>query len=148
MFTMQPAPDYNWENEKKPAPAPKRAVHNERQILIIGQQENSLHRIKYMLEAASFGVTIKKSLSEGLSTLNFGRFDLIITEHASGGIDGKALLQNVKSRANTRVIILAVHQNEKEILSLYNHKADEVIKMPFGESEFMQRVRQLMPKRK
>jgi|GEM_PF-3406343 len=148
MFTMQPAPDFNWENEKKPAPAPKRSAHSEKQILIIGQHENSLHRIKYILGAASYGVTIKKSLSEGLSTLNFGRFDLIIAEHSSGGIDGKALLQNIKPKSNTRVIILAVHQNEKEILSLYNHKADEVIKMPFSECEFMQRVRQLLPNRK
>jgi len=148
MFTMQPAPDFNWENEKKPAPTPKQSVHSEKQILIIGQHENSLHRIKYVLGAATYGVTIKKSLSEGMSTLNFGRYDLVIAEHSSGGIDAKTLLQNIKPKFNIKVIVLAMHQNEKEILSLYDHKADEVLKMPFSETEFMQRVRQLMPKRK
>ncbi len=144
MFTMQSTPIYNWETEKKPVSSLERPILSTKQILIVGQHESSLQRMKYLL-GSMYGLTIKKSVSEGMSALNFSHFDLIITEYASGGIDGKALLQSIKAKSHTRVIILSINQNEKEIMSLYDHKADEVIRMPFRESEFMQRVRQLLP---
>jgi two-component system KDP operon response regulator KdpE len=111
-------------------------------ILLIGHSGQSNEHIKRMLPG--YEVITKQTIAEGESIMQFYQFDLVVTEYSKPGINGNLFLKNIKDTSNIPVFVLSVNQNENEIISLYNNGADEVMKMPFLEYEFVQRIHNLL----
>jgi len=144
MFNLSEAPATSTLNLIKPTKL--HAVVKEH-ILLIGQSEQRNEHIKSML-TPEYEVIAKQSISEGEELLQFDKFDLIITEYSKPGINGSQFLQTIRRSYDTPVLVLPVNQNENEIISLYNDGADEVMKMPFLEYEFIRRIHNLLHIRK
>jgi DNA-binding response OmpR family regulator len=81
---------------------------------------------------------------EGLATALRGGFDLVILDVMLPGIDGLMVLQQLRSRKDTPVIMLTARvQRHDRILGL-NSGADDYLPKPFDPDELMARIRAVL----
>ena len=75
--------------------------------------------------------------------------DLLVSDYRMPGMDGRQLVEKLKSRSTTSsisVILLATKSDISEKLSLQDHTADEFVEKPFFLREATQRIKRLSDK--
>src|SRR5690348_5038049 len=75
--------------------------------------------------------------------------DLLVSDYRMPGMDGRQLVEKLKSRSTTSsisVILLATKSDISEKLSLQDHTADEFVEKPFFLREATQRIKRLIDK--
>jgi CheY-like chemotaxis protein len=75
--------------------------------------------------------------------------DLLVSDYRMPGMDGRQLLEKLKSRSSTAgisVILLATKSDISEKLSVQDHTADDFVEKPFFLKEATQRIKRLIDK--
>jgi DNA-binding response OmpR family regulator len=75
--------------------------------------------------------------------------DLLVSDYRMPGMDGRQLVEKLRSRSSTAkisVILLATKSDISEKLSLQDHTADEFVEKPFFLREATQRIKRLIDK--
>jgi CheY-like chemotaxis protein len=75
--------------------------------------------------------------------------DLLVSDYRMPGMDGRQLVEKLKSRSSTSgisVILLATKSDISEKLSVQDHTADEFVEKPFFLKDATQRIKRLIDK--
>src|SRR6266700_3456836 len=75
--------------------------------------------------------------------------DVVVSDYRMPGMDGRQLIEKLKSRSTTSgiaVILLATKSDISEKLSLQDHAADDFVEKPFFLREATQRIKRLIDK--
>src|ERR1041385_3674933 len=75
--------------------------------------------------------------------------DLVISDYRMPGMDGRQLVEKLKSRSSTSavsVILLATKADISEKLAVQEHPADDFVEKPFFLKEATQRIKRLIDK--
>jgi DNA-binding response OmpR family regulator len=75
--------------------------------------------------------------------------DLLVSDYRMPGMDGRQLVEKLKSRSNTAgvaVILLATKTDISEKLSSHDHPADDFVEKPFFLKEATQRIKRVIDK--
>src|SRR5713101_5247308 len=75
--------------------------------------------------------------------------DLLVSDYRMPGMDGRQLVEKLKSRSSTAgisVILLATKSDIADKLSLQDHTADDFVEKPFFLREATQRIKRVIDK--
>jgi DNA-binding response OmpR family regulator len=75
--------------------------------------------------------------------------DLLVSDYRMPGMDGRQLVEKLKSRSNTAaiaVILLATRTDISEKLSSHDHSIDDFVEKPFFLKEATQRIKRVIDK--
>ena len=75
--------------------------------------------------------------------------DLLVSDYRMPGMDGRQLVEKLKSRSSTSgiaVVLLATKTDISEKLSLHDHSADEFVEKPFFLKDATQRIKRMIDK--
>jgi DNA-binding response OmpR family regulator len=75
--------------------------------------------------------------------------DLLVSDYRMPGLDGRQLVEKLKSRSNTAgvaVILLASRTDITEKLAAHDHSADDFVEKPFFLKEAIQRIKRVIDK--
>lgn len=75
--------------------------------------------------------------------------DLVVSDYRMPGMDGRQLVEKLKSRSSTSgiaVVLLATKADISEKLSLQDHAADEFVEKPFFLKDATQRIKRVIDK--
>ncbi|MFH0784273.1 MAG: response regulator [Pseudomonadota bacterium] len=119
-----------------------------RAILFVDDEETIRKSFARELEVEGFSVTTAADGSEGISLLENGHFDLLITDLVMPGIDGFAVLKAAKKLAPTiSVIILTGYGDMRSAIDALRLGADDFTQKPCEVEELVFRIRACLEKR-
>ena len=75
--------------------------------------------------------------------------DLVVSDYRMPGMDGRQLVEKLKSRSSTSgiaVVLLATKADISEKLSIHDHAADEFVEKPFFLKDATQRIKRVIDK--
>jgi CheY-like chemotaxis protein len=75
--------------------------------------------------------------------------DLLVSDYRMPGMDGRQLVEKLKSRSNTAgiaVILLATRTDITEKLGMHDHPVDDFVEKPFFLKEATQRIKRVIDK--
>ena len=75
--------------------------------------------------------------------------DVVVSDYRMPGMDGRQLVEKLKSRSSTSgiaVVLLATKSDISEKLSLQDHSADEFVEKPFFLKDATQRIKRVIDK--
>jgi CheY-like chemotaxis protein len=75
--------------------------------------------------------------------------DLVVSDYRMPGMDGRQLVEKLKSRSSTSgisVILLATKSDIADKLSLQDHSADDFVEKPFFLKDALQRIKRVIDK--
>ena len=120
-------------------------AHQRRKVLLIEDEEDLAHSIKYHLEKeGGFAVTTATTGERGLAAARERPFDLILLDLMLPGADGLEIcrtLRSTSSTARTPILIITARVEESDRIVGLEVGADDYITKPFSMRELLARVR-------
>jgi len=114
-------------------------------ILVVEDEENINHFIRQGLEEAGFAVDIARDGKTGFGYAIALQYDVIVLDIMLPGMDGLALLRELRNRdISIPVIFLTARDTVEDRVLGLNAGADDYLVKPFAFSELLARVRTLM----
>lgn len=118
-------------------------------VLLVEDDPTLRSTTQYNLIRAGFRVT---SAADGDSAMDIvrtqlDRFDLVVLDLMLPGMDGLAVLRQIRIRSDVPVLIVSARGEEQDKIDGLELGADDYIVKPFGMREFIARVRSTMRRR-
>jgi two-component system KDP operon response regulator KdpE len=110
-------------------------------ILIVDDEEDIRNFLRVALSAAGFTVSDVENAHYALKTIEAKPPDLVILDLGLPDMDGKALLEKVRTWSPLPVIVLSARDQEQEKVAALEAGADDYLTKPFGTAELLARVR-------
>lgn len=114
---------------------------NRHKILIIEDEINICNFVKAILETNDYQVLIAQNGENGKTLFFSHNPDLVILDLGLPDIDGCDLIQLVREKASTPIIVLSARTNESDKVKALDLGANDYITKPFGTNELLARVR-------
>ena len=115
--------------------------NNRYKILLVEDEENIRTLISALLDANGYQVIPAGSFSEA-KTMYFSHIpDLVILDLGLPDKDGSALIEIIREKDLTPVIVLSARSDESEKVRLLDLGANDFVTKPFGSAELLARVR-------
>ena len=115
--------------------------NNKYKILFVEDEDNIRAFVSALLEANGYQTILAASYAEA-KTMYFSYVpDLIILDLGLPDRDGSALLQEIRDKDPTPVIVLSARSDESEKVRLLDLGANDFVTKPFGSAELLARVR-------
>ena len=123
-------------------------TQNKYKILLVEDEGNILNFVSALLEAN--GYQIITATTYGMAKTMYASHipDLIILDLGLPDKDGSILLNEIRSRDFTPVIVLSARSDEREKVKLLDMGANDYITKPFGSDELLARVRSALRNRR
>jgi len=122
-------------------PAAKAPDANGPSVLVVEDHYQTAETIQIYLDAAGYAATVLHDGQQALSLLKNKPFDLIILDILLPGIDGRTLLDWIRERMNTPIIMLTSLSSESARIAGLNSGADDYMVKPFSPKELIARVK-------
>ncbi len=113
-------------------------------ILVIDDEVQIRRFLRFSLEANQYRVYEAETGREGLLSAAKLRPDLIILDLGLPDMTGHAVLSGLRDWTHTPVIILSVHDSDKDKVMALDGGADDYLTKPFSTEELMARIRSAM----
>jgi two-component system KDP operon response regulator KdpE len=113
-------------------------------ILVIDDEIQIRRFLRFSLEASGYRVFEAETGYEGLLNAAKIRPDLIILDLNLPDITGHAVLNSLREWTHTPVIILSVHNADKDKVMALDGGANDYLTKPFSTEELMARIRAAM----
>jgi two-component system KDP operon response regulator KdpE len=110
-------------------------------ILIIEDEEGVRRALASSLTRRGFNVQTAESGQDGLDADSVFRPDLVLLDLGLPDIDGFAVIEALRARGETPIIILSVRGAEADKVHALDLGADDYLSKPFGIEEMLARVR-------
>jgi two-component system KDP operon response regulator KdpE len=110
-------------------------------ILVVEDDPGILRALKTNLSRHGFDVETAESGQQALDSYSLRPPDLILLDLGLPDIDGTEVLQQVRARAGTPIVVLSVRGAERDKVNALNLGADDYLTKPFGVEELLARVR-------
>lgn len=110
-------------------------------ILVIDDEIAIQKLLRLTLKAHGYQILEALSGQEGLLSIGLHRPDLIILDLGLPDMTGLDVLGQLRDWSHTPVIVLTVHDDEKEKVAALDLGADDYMVKPFGMNELLARIR-------
>ncbi|MFA5839333.1 MAG: response regulator transcription factor [Candidatus Margulisiibacteriota bacterium] len=110
-------------------------------ILVIDDEPSIRKLLNISLSTEGYTVELAKSGKDGLLELNNFRPDVIILDLGLPDISGIEVLNKIRERTETPIIILTVRDSEQDKVLLLNSGADDYLTKPFSPAELSARIK-------
>src|SRR6266516_2010722 len=117
-------------------------------ILLVDDNPMVLGLLRDALESLA-KVTIAGDRADALMKAVEDTPDLLVSDYRMPGMDGRQLVEKLKSRSSTSgvsVVLLATKSDISEKLALQDHPADDFVEKPFFLKEAIQRIKRVIDK--
>ncbi len=114
---------------------------NKYKILIVEDEGNILNFVTALLEANDYQVISAKNYEMAKTMYSSHIPDLVILDLGLPDKDGSVLLEEIRTREFTPVIVLSARSEEREKVKMLDMGANDYITKPFGSEELLARVR-------
>lgn len=116
----------------------------ETRILIIDDEPQIRKFLDIALRTQKYKTTLCETGYKGLETLATQGADLVILDLGLPDLDGKEVLQELRSWSNVPVIVLSVRADEYEKVALLDAGANDYMTKPFSVQELLARIRVIL----
>jgi two-component system KDP operon response regulator KdpE len=110
-------------------------------VLVVEDDPGILRALKTNLTRHGFDVETAETGAEALDAYARRRPDLILLDLGLPDVDGTVVIQEVRARANTPIVVLSVRGAERDKVTALDLGADDYLTKPFGVEELLARVR-------
>ena len=108
-------------------------------VLLIDDEPKIRRFLRAGFELQGYSVLEAENAADGLKMATFSAPDLVILDLGLPDLDGREVLERLRSWSNVPVIILSVVANEDEKVRLLKAGADDYVVKPFGMAELLAR---------
>ena len=111
------------------------------QILVVDDEPQITRVLRASLQGSGHEVQVAQDGTAALDLFLKRQPDLVITDLSMPGMDGIELTREIRSRAQTPVIVLSVRNQDSAKIAALDEGADDYITKPFSIQELLARVR-------
>ncbi|WP_442593782.1 response regulator transcription factor [Neobacillus sp. D3-1R] len=115
-----------------------------KKILIIEDEIRISNLLKMYLERENFFINIKDNGDAGLTQAIDEEYDLIILDVLMPGKDGFTVLEELRKRKNTPVIMLSAKGGENDIQHAYDLGVNQYILKPFSPKDVITKIKEML----
>lgn len=116
-------------------------------IVVIENDRNVIHLLSSLLKTHNYDVLIESVGSQALTLISSHCPDLIVIDLDVPDVDGNGLLKSLREWSSAPVIVLSSRTRERDKVDALDLGADDYITKPFGNAEFLARIRSLLRRR-
>lgn len=116
----------------------------ETRIVIIDDEPQIRKFLDIALRTQKYKTTLCETGYKGLEALAIQGADLVILDLGLPDLDGKEVLQELRSWSNVPVIVLSVRADEYEKVALLDAGANDYMTKPFSVQELLARIRVIL----
>lgn len=116
-------------------------MNNKYKILLVEDDENIQIMVTSMLESVGYQVIEARTCQIALTLVGSYVPDLIILDLGLPDMDGLELLNQVRKKDLTPIIVLSARSGESDKVKAFDMGANDYVTKPFGAAEFLARVR-------
>ncbi len=113
-------------------------------ILLVDDEPDLRRMVRRYLQAEGFEIAEASNGADALSRYREGSPDLIVLDVAMPGMDGFAVLQEVRRTSDTPVIMLTARAEEIDRVVGLELGADDYVTKPFSPRELVARIRAVL----
>ena len=115
-------------------------------VLLIEDDKETQDKINiaFNMIMSNYKCIIRNSIKNIAKTVRDEHPDLILVDGDTIGTSGLKIFQKVKNLSNVPIIVLSSSKEEINEIRAVNVGADEYIRKPFNQLEFMARTRKLL----
>jgi DNA-binding response OmpR family regulator len=113
-------------------------------VLLIEDDADIALGVRTMLSRNGFAVTTAGDGREGLRAFHGQRPDIVILDVGLPEMDGWTVLERIRELSEVPVLMLTAHGQESDKVRGLRTGADDYVTKPFGNAEFVARVRALL----
>ncbi len=113
-------------------------------ILLVDDEPDLRRMVRRYLQAEGFEIAEASNGADALSRYREGSPDLIVLDVAMPGMDGFAVLQEVRRTSDTPVIMLTARAEEIDRVLGLEIGADDYVTKPFSPRELVARIRAVL----
>ena len=110
-------------------------------ILVVEDDPSILRALKTNLTRHGFEVETAETGGQALDSYSCRPPDLILLDLGLPDVDGTVVIQEVRARASTPIVVLSVRGAEHDKVTALDFGADDYLTKPFGVEELLARVR-------
>jgi two-component system KDP operon response regulator KdpE len=110
-------------------------------VLVVDDEPAILRAVQTNLGRHDFRVDTAATGQEALDAMGRLHPDLILLDLGLPDMDGLEVLQSIRRRANTPVVVLSARGAEQDKVAALDSGADDYLTKPFGINELLARVR-------
>ncbi|MCG7407346.1 response regulator transcription factor [Paenibacillus sp. ACRRX] len=113
-------------------------------ILVVDDEANMRNLLRIHLKRHGYGITETASGEEALRLLREEKYDLIILDIMMPGIDGWEVCSTIRETMNIPILMLTARSDTQDLVSGFNHGADDYLVKPFIPAELIARIGALL----
>ncbi|MDR2636102.1 MAG: response regulator transcription factor, partial [Campylobacteraceae bacterium] len=110
-------------------------------ILMIEDDTELAEILTEYLEQFDMKVTVAEDPFIGLSTLELGKFDLVILDLTLPGLDGLEICKEIRKRHNIPIIISSARHDITDKVTALENGADDYLPKPYNPMELQARIK-------
>lgn len=116
-------------------------MSNGARILVIDDEKSIRKLLEIKLTSEGYNLCLAKTAKEGFLQLNNFRPDVIILDLGLPDMSGLEVMQKIRQRTGTAVIVLTVKDTDADKIALLDAGADDYLTKPFSIDELIARIR-------
>lgn len=113
-------------------------------VLVIDDEPQIRKFLDISLRAQGWRVALAEDGEQGLAMLAAEGADLVVLDIGLPGLDGHAVLREIRSWSQVPVVMLSVRSDEAGKVAALDAGANDYVTKPFGAAELMARIRVLL----
>lgn len=113
-------------------------------ILVVEDEQNTGDYLRKGLTESGFVVDLARTGTDGLHMASEGDYDLVVLDVMLPGIDGWAVLKNLRERKQVPVLFLTARDDVQDRVKGLELGADDYLVKPFAFAELLARIRTLL----
>jgi two-component system, OmpR family, KDP operon response regulator KdpE len=113
-------------------------------VLVVDDDPQILRVMRTCLRAQTFEVATAPNGETALAELASRTVDLMILDLGLPGIDGREVIERVRTWSDVPIIVLSVQENHAEKVAALDAGADDYLTKPFVIEELLARIRAIM----
>lgn len=110
-------------------------------ILVVDDEQAILRSVRTNLARHGFDVEVAESGLAALDVYSRHHPDLVLLDLGLPDIDGMEVIQEIRSRGATPIVVLSVRGAETDKVAALDLGADDYLTKPFGVGELLARIR-------
>ena len=114
---------------------------NGAKILVVDDDPQIRRVMRKMLGGQSYVVSEAHSGEEALEILRRSRYDLVVLDISMPGMGGLEACRQIRAGWDLVIIVLSVHELEKDKITALDAGADDYVTKPFSMQELLARIR-------
>lgn len=110
-------------------------------ILIVDDESEIRKLLRVTLQAHGYTTAEAADGADAIEKVNLLRPDLIILDLSLPDLQGTDVLSQIRQWSSVPILVLTVHDDERDKVFVLDHGADDYVTKPFGMRELMARIR-------